>query len=128
MAACEENLLDIPLRISYPADTDLVMITDNLGNTFITRWSILKPVPHYVILDVAADTPAGTLIDFVAANGIATSRISEITVNGVGSRQIVASAPSGLDIQFMEGTGSPNAQIAISRDLLATEWIKIIYI
>lgn len=125
--ACEKNILDIPLRLSYPADTDLILITDNSGNSFVTRWSVLKPTPHQIILDIAADTPAGTLIDFVAANGVALSRISEITVNGVGCRQIVVSAPSGLDVQFMAGTGAPNAQVAIARDLLATEWIKIIY-
>lgn len=125
--ACEKNIIDYPLRLSYPADTDILLVTDNLGNTYSTRWSILKPVPHPIILDIVADVPAGTLIDFVAANGITTAKISEITRNGTGCRQIVASAPSGRDIQFVEGTGSPNAQIATSDILFTGEWLKITY-
>lgn len=41
MANCEQNILDLPLRITAPATTDVIMITHSDGSTEIISWATL---------------------------------------------------------------------------------------
>lgn len=41
MANCEQNILDLPLRITPPATTDVIMITHTDGSTEIVAWSTI---------------------------------------------------------------------------------------
>src|SRR5437870_349854 len=42
MANCEENIFDIPVVSTQPANTDLVMFTDAAGNTVLRTWATIK--------------------------------------------------------------------------------------
>jgi hypothetical protein len=41
MANCESNILDLPLRITAPAATDVVIITHSDGTSEIVAWATL---------------------------------------------------------------------------------------
>ena len=41
MANCEQNILDLPLRITAPATTDVIIITHTDGSSEIVTWATL---------------------------------------------------------------------------------------
>ena len=130
--ACEKNVTDLPLSLTYPLDTDLVIFTDPtnldpLTNSVVRRWSTIKPVPRFVIVDIN-DTPANTPIEMAALNGVAVGRIINIIRTERSCRNIVAAPPSGSDIQYTESAGPVNASVTLSDAGFAGEWIKVIYI
>lgn len=57
MPNCQTNILDLPLRITAPASTDVIMITHSDGTTEIVTWATMQ----------GAGTP--TDVEFVVGGG-----------------------------------------------------------
>lgn len=127
--ACEQNLLDVPLSAVYPNDTDVILVTREDGTSVLTRWSVLKPKPRWSIVDIPeGGVAAGEHIEMPGLNGVVFDRIENIIRTERSCRNIVNSAPSGPDIQFVPSSGSDNAYIVLSDAAFYGEWIKVIFL
>lgn len=127
MAQCEQNITALPLSLTYPSDTDLVIFTDSLGNTVVKRWSVIKPIP---LKHTEYATATVTQLDIPALNGVVFSRLFDIQRSGSSCSEIVNTTPVDAQIQFVPSSGGNDAAIIVSSDnpLGFGEWIKIIWI
>lgn len=76
MANCETNILDLPLRITCPALTDVIMITHSDGTTEIVTWGTLLGCisPTDIEFEVLA---AGAPVGVIPKDGDATYQNDE---------------------------------------------------
>ncbi len=126
MPLCEKNILEIPPRLALPDPTDLVIITDTAGNSFITPWSVLNAAlnPKWAIYDATGSE--GGIATFPTMANVDFSRVINIYKSGSAYRDIVQVPATGFDVQYeSDVTG---ATVTQPFDFAPGDWIKVCYV
>lgn len=120
--SCEKNILDLPLDSSAPASTDVLIYTKADGSSVIRRVSTVRGSFRRKIYDCVGTE--GFTINIPELEGVGISRIVDIIRSGSSCREIVQSAPAGLDIYYDDGVAG---DITVATALAPGEFIKVIY-